>query len=77
MTLQELNENFQLLKQLNKARDILDSLKESAIPGSPVLNGLPRAPGYGDSVGRLAVEIADMRTGWNSWRMKWNRSGGR
>ena len=61
MTLQELNQNFQLLKQLNKACDILASLEESAFPRSPVLSGLPHASGNKDKVGELAAEIADMR----------------
>lgn len=61
MTLQKLNECFRLLERLNKARDLLASLEASAVPVSPVLSGLPRAPGYGDKVGKLAAEIADMR----------------
>ncbi len=61
MTLGELNEYFRLMEQLNRARELLRSLEGSAVPGSPVLNGLPGAPGYGDRVGKLAVEIADIR----------------
>lgn len=61
MTLQELNQYFRLLEQFNKACGLLDSLEGSVAPGSPVLNGLPGAPGYGDNVGKLAVEITDMR----------------
>lgn len=61
MTLQELNQFLRLLEQLNKACNLLGALEDSAAPGSPVLNGLPGAPGYGDNVGKLAVEIADMR----------------
>lgn len=61
MTLGELNEYFRLVEQLNRARELLRSLEGSAVPGSPVLNGLPGAPGYGDRVGKLAVEIADIR----------------
>ncbi len=62
MTLGELNEYFRLLDQLSRVRELLLSLEGSTAPGSPVLNGLPGAPGYGDSIGKLAAEIADMRT---------------
>ena len=61
MTLQELNRYYRLIEQLNKACVLLVSLEDSAAPKSPVLNGLPSAQGYGDNVGTLAVEIADMR----------------
>lgn len=61
MTLQELNQFFRLVEQLNKACELLASLEDSAAPKSPVLNGLPGAPGYGDNVCALAIEIADMR----------------
>lgn len=61
MTLQELNAYFHLLGQLHKARELLASLEAAASPQSPGLDGMPRAPGVRDSVGRLAVEIADMR----------------
>lgn len=62
MTLEELNEYFHLLGQLNKARELLASLEAAAAPRSPQLDGMPRAPGYSDRVGELATEIADMRT---------------
>lgn len=61
MTLDELNEYFRLLGQLNKARGLLASLEAAATPRSPQLDGMPRTPGYGDRVGELVAEIADMR----------------
>lgn len=61
MTLQELNQFFRLMEQLNKACNLLASLKDLAAPKSPVLDGLPHALDYGDNVCTLAVEIADMR----------------
>lgn len=62
MTLQELNQYFHLLDQLGKARELLASLEDAASPQSPNLDGMPHAPGVSDNVGRLAMEIADMRT---------------
>ncbi len=61
MTLEELNEYFHLLGQLNKARALLASLEAAAAPQSPQLDGMPHTPGYSDRVGELAAEIADMR----------------
>ncbi len=61
MTLEELNEYFHLLGQLNKARELLASLEAAAVPRSPQLDGMPHTPGYSDRVGQLAAEIADMR----------------
>ncbi len=61
MTLQTLNAYFYLLERLSKARELLASLEAAAYPQSPNLDGMPHAPGFRDSVGRLAAEIADMR----------------
>ncbi len=61
MTLEELNNYFHLLGQLNKARELLSSLQAAATPRSPQLDGMPHTPGYSDRVGSLAAEIADMR----------------
>lgn len=59
--MQELNRYFRLLERLGKARELLASLEATATPQSPNLDGMPRAPGVRDSVGRPAAEIADMR----------------
>ena len=61
MTLEELNEYFHLLGQLNKARELLSSLEAAAAPRSPRLDGMPHMPGTSDRVGELAAEVADMR----------------
>lgn len=61
MHLQELNTYFCLLERLNKAQELLTSLEAAALPQSPNMDGMPHAPGVRDSVGTLAVEIADMR----------------
>lgn len=61
MTLQELNRYFRLLEKLGKARELLASLEAKATPQPPNLDGMPRAPGVRDNVGRLAAEIADMQ----------------
>lgn len=61
MTLEELNEYFHLLGQLNKARELLSSLEAAAAPRSPRLDGMPHMPGTSDRVGELAAELADMR----------------
>ena len=60
MTLQELNQLFELRERLAKAQEMIDSLRAAACPGGQVLTGMPHAPGYKDKVGDLAVEIADM-----------------
>ena len=60
MTLQELNQLFELRERLAKAQEMIDSLRAAACPGGQVLTGMPHAPGYRDKVGDFAVEIADM-----------------
>lgn len=60
MTLQRLNEHFELRIRLAKAQEMLESLRAAACPGVAVLTGMPHAPGVKDKVGDLAAEIADM-----------------
>lgn len=60
MTLQRLNEHFELRIRLAKAQEMLESLRAAAGPGAAVLTGMPHAPGVKDKVGDLAAEIADM-----------------
>lgn len=62
MTLNELNEHLELIKQKNKAQELLDSFWAKAHPGAQVLDGMPHAPGINDKVGYLAAEIADIQT---------------
>ena len=60
MTLQELNQHFELREKLIKAYEMLDALRSAACPGAAKITGMPRAPGIRDKVGDLAAEIADM-----------------
>ncbi len=62
MTLENLNDYFRLLEKRNKAFELLSALEAAAAPRSPQFDGMPHTPGYGDRVGELAAEIADMRT---------------
>lgn len=60
MTLQELNQHYELREKLTKAYEMLDALRSAASPGAAKITGMPHAPGVRDKVGDLAVEIADM-----------------
>ena len=60
MTVRELNQHAELRRQLAKAERLKAALEVAAEPGAQVLSGLPHAPGYGDKLGDLAAEIADM-----------------
>lgn len=60
MTLAELNQHFELIEKLARARELLQSLRDSARPGASVLTGMPHATGVKDKVGDLAAEIVDM-----------------
>lgn len=60
MTLEELNILFQLKKQLETNAEMLESLRAAAGPSSPILTGMPHAPGVKDKVADLAIEIADL-----------------
>lgn len=62
MTLKYLNMGFALRERLNRAYDMVESLKEAAVPGAQNLSGMPHAQGVSDKIGDLAVEIADMKS---------------
>lgn len=62
MTLENLNDYFRLMEKRNKALELLTALEAAAVPRSPQFDGMPHTLGYGDRVGELAAEIADMRT---------------
>lgn len=66
MTLLNLNHHFELIEKLTKAREMLQSLRDTAYPGASVLTGMPHTSGVKDKVGDLAAEIVDMdaRVGW-------------
>lgn len=60
MTLEDLNRHLLLREKLEKAQEMLVSLREAAQPGAARLTGMPHTPGVKDKVGDLAVEIADL-----------------
>ncbi len=60
MTLEELNQHLALREKLDKAQELLMSLRAAANPGAAKLTGMPHAPGVKDKVGDLAIEIADL-----------------
>ena len=60
MTLDDLNRHLDLIIELKKAQDMLQSLWNAAYPGGQVLTGMPHASGVKDKVGDLATDIADL-----------------
>ena len=58
MTLDELNDHLYLVQQLNTAREMLQSMRDSVLRASSY-DGMPHAPGAGDKVGALAVKLAE------------------
>lgn len=60
MTLDELNQHFNLITELKKAKVMLQNLWNAAYPGGQVLTGMPHAPGVKDKIGDLGIEIADL-----------------
>ncbi len=60
VTLEKLNELFDLRERLSKAMETRLSLMSAACPGAQVLTGMPHVTGVKDKVGDLAVEIADL-----------------
>ena len=62
VTLERLNELFELREKLSRAMETRLSLESVACPGAQVLTGMPHATGVKDKVGDLAVEIAHLDT---------------
>ena len=60
MTLQELSKYYDIQMTLEKDREALERLRQRITPASPQLTGMPHTPGVRDTVGDLAVELADM-----------------
>ena len=60
MTLEKLSEYYNLLQRLGRAEELVESLRNAALPGAQVMTGMPHAPGVKDKLGDLVVEIADM-----------------
>ena len=61
MTLQRLNEHFDLVQKLATAREALVSLRTAAEPGAQRLTGMPHGTGTSDIVSALAVNIVMTR----------------
>ena len=59
MTLDELNAHLYLMQKLNTARDMLQSLRDSALRASSY-DGMPHTPGAGDKVAALAIKCAEL-----------------
>lgn len=55
-----MNQHFELIEKLARAREMLQSLRDAACPGAAALTGMPHTPGVKDKVGDLAAEIVDM-----------------
>lgn len=58
MTLDELNDHLYLVQQLNTAREMLQSMRDSVLRSSSY-DGMPHAAGAGDKVAALAVKLAE------------------
>lgn len=56
MTLDELNAHLYLVSQLNTAREMLQSMRDSVLRASSY-DGMPHATGAGDKVASLAIKI--------------------
>lgn len=62
MTLEDLNQHLELITELARVNEMIQSLWNAAHPGGQVLTGMPHAPGVKDKIGDLACEIADLET---------------
>ncbi len=60
MTLRDLNQYRDMLREQAKTERLLESLRSAAEPGAQVITGTPHAPGYQDKLGNLAAKIADL-----------------
>lgn len=60
MTLERLQQHFDLRNKLLSDIEILRSLRDRAYPGGQALTGMPRGNDIYDKTGMLAIEIASM-----------------
>lgn len=60
MTAEILQQHLELRQHLQKSMTILDALRHASGPHPQNLSGLPRAPGFPDPPGDLAIEIVDV-----------------
>ena len=62
MTKKELSQLYWLKREIEEDRRRLDELEAiAASPASPRYDGMPHAPGAGDSLACMAAEIADLK----------------
>ena len=61
MTIKELSQFYWLNKEIAHYEEPLEVLYAKASNTTPVLTGMPHAPGVSDKVGKCAAEIADQR----------------
>lgn len=57
VTLEQLNEHYELVREYIQAQTILQRLKDSADVKAQKITGMPRGTGTNDIVGNTAVEI--------------------
>ena len=57
MTLEKLNEHWKTLQSISNDREMLQKLERSIAPHSPILSGMPHAPGLSDRTADYAEEI--------------------
>lgn len=60
MTLDELNEYHNLIKQIATKERQISNLRQNLGIGSPNMDGMPHGSGVSDRTGNLAIEIADL-----------------
>ena len=61
MTVKELSQLYWLTREIETDKERLKELEAMAsAPKSPKYDGMPHAPGYGDALARLVVEIVDL-----------------
>ena len=60
MTVNELKQNMELHRQLDRCYEMLCTLQDRTQPGAQVLDGMPRGTDVGDKVGQIAILTADL-----------------
>lgn len=61
MTKKELSELYYLNREIEKLSKDLETLENSSYIGSSEITGLPRGNSKSDSVGKMAIEIAEIK----------------
>lgn len=59
MTKKYLDELYELREQLREGEEMLECLRERALPGASIITGMPHARGTSDRVGESATAIAE------------------